>query len=84
LFQPVYGTPDAASTGGDEKIEEYLKSAWKHVEDIHRAFESWDQNRTGDEIRNILAGRGLQISELERMRNEPKGMDDVDWRISLL
>ena len=83
MFQSVYGAPDAAATGGDEKINEYLKTAWEHVEDIHRAFESWDQNRTGDEMRDILDGYGLQISELARMRNEAKGMDDVDWRISL-
>ena len=83
-FQSVYGAPDAAAAGGAEKIDEYLKSAWEHVEDIHRAFESWDQNKTGDEIRNILDGCGPQISELERMRNDAKGMDDVDWRISLL
>ena len=83
-FQSVYGAPDAAAASGAKKIDEYLKSAWEHVEAIHRAFESWDQNRTGDEIRNILDGCGPQISELERMRNEAQEMDDIDWRISLL
>jgi hypothetical protein len=33
-FQSVYGTPDAAETGGAEKFDNYLKSAWEHVEDI--------------------------------------------------
>jgi len=83
-FQLVYGAPDEAATGGAEEIDEYLKTAWEHVEDIHRAFESWDQSRTGDEIRSNLHGCEFQILELERMGNEAKGMDDVDWRISLL
>jgi hypothetical protein len=83
-FQSAYGVPDAAETGSAEKIDEYLKTAWEHLEDIHRAFESWDQSRTRDVIRNNLDDCGFQISELDRKGNQAKGTNDVDWRISLL
>jgi len=75
---------DAAAFNSAQTIDEYFKTAWEQVEDLHRAFEPWDQNRTGEEIRNILEGCELQVSELERIGNEANGMDDVDWRISLL
>jgi hypothetical protein len=90
-FQLDYGPPDAATLHGSQRIDEYLKTAWKHVEDLHRAFEPWDhwQDWTGDEIRNIeikniLDGCEVQISELERIGIEASGMDDVDGRISIL
>ncbi len=83
--------PDAATLQGPQGIDEYLKMAWKHVEDLHQAFEPWDlwQDWTGDEIRkieirNILDGCEAQISELERIDIKASGMDDVDERISIL
>jgi hypothetical protein len=83
--------PDAATLQGPQGVDEYLKMAWEHVEDLHQAFEPWDhwQGWTGDEIRkieirNILDGCEAQISELERIGIEASGMDDVDWRIALL
>ena len=83
-FQLGYGNQDKAALRGAQKIDDYLMTAWEHVEDLHRAFEPWDQNRTTEEIRNILRDCEEQISELERITNEAKGLDDVDWRISLL
>jgi Family of unknown function (DUF6535) len=83
-FQLDYGAPDSPAFNGAQRIDKYLKTAWEHVEDLHRTFELWDQTRTGEEIRNILEGCESQISELERIGNEANGMDDVDWRISLL
>ena len=83
-FLGGYGAPDAAATNGAKRIDEYLNTAWEHVEDLHRAFETWNQSRTGDEIRDYLIGYEFQVLELVRIGIEAKGMDDVDWRISLL
>ena len=83
-FQSVYGSPDSNAFDGTQRIDEYLKTAWERVEDLHRAFEPWDRDRTGEEIRNILGVCEDKISELERITNEANGLDDVDWRISLL
>ena len=83
-FQLVYGAPDAAALQGARRIDDYLMTAWERVEDLHRAFEPWDHNRTGEEVRNILGDCEDKISELERITNEANGLDDVDWRISLL
>ena len=82
-FQLDYGPSDAAALRVAQRIDEYLKTAWEHVMYLHRSFEPWDVDRTEEEIRNILGGCKIQISELERIENEAKGMD-VDWRISLL
>jgi hypothetical protein len=77
-----YNIPDAAAFKSAQTIDKYFKTAWEQIEDLHRAFEPWDQNRTEEEIRNILEGCELQVSELERIGNEANGMDDVDWRLS--
>ena len=82
-FQSDYGAPDPAASNGAQRIDEYLRTAWEHVEDLYQALEPWDQSKTGEEIRNILGGFESQISELERIRTDADGMDDVDWRISL-
>jgi hypothetical protein len=83
-FQLDYGAPDSPAFSAAQRIDKYFKTVWVHVEGLHRAFEPWDQTRTGEEIRNILEGCEFQISELERIGSEANGMDDVDWRISLL
>jgi hypothetical protein len=83
-FQLDYGAPDTAAFIGAQRIDGYLKTAWQHIEDLHRAFEPGDLNRTREEIREILRDRELPISELERIESEADGMEDVDWRISLL
>jgi hypothetical protein len=82
-FRLDYDAPDPAALNVAQRIDEYLKTAWECVKNLHRAFEPWDLNRTEEEIRNILGGCKIQISKLERIENEAKGMD-VDWRISLL
>jgi len=83
-FQLVYGSPYAAALQGARGIGDYLLTTWEHVEDLHRAFGPWDHNRTGEAIRNILGYCEDKISELERIANEANGLDDVDWRVSLL
>jgi hypothetical protein len=83
-FQLDYGAPDTAAFNGAQRIDEYLKTAWEHIEDLHRAFEPGDLNRTEEEIREILRDHELPISELERIEIEADGVEDVDWRISLL
>jgi hypothetical protein len=83
-FQLDYGAPDTAAFNGAQKIDEYMKTAWEHIEDLHRAFEPGDLDRSGEEIREILRDRGFPIWELEGIEVEASGMEDVDWRISLL
>jgi hypothetical protein len=38
-FQLDYGAPDTSAFNGAQRIDEYLKTAWMHIEDIHREFE---------------------------------------------
>jgi len=83
-FQSDYGASDAPALGGAKRIDEYLKTASDHFEDLYRAFDPWDQDKTDEESRNILEDHERQISELERIANEAHGMESVDWRISLL
>ena len=83
-FQLDYGSPDAAALGGAQRIDGYLKTAWRHVTHLHRSLEPWDPNRSEEEIRRILGRGEFQISELERIGNEAGGLEDVDWRICLL
>ena len=83
-FQSDYGEPDALALKGAQKIDNYLKKAWEHVEDLHRAFEPWSLNRTGEEIKDIICERVGSISDLERIEGEAEGIGDVDWRMSLL
>ena len=83
-FQFGYVAPDGATLHGAQRIDHCLKTAWEHVEDLHRAFGTWDQNRTGEEIRAILGDCESQISGLEHITNEAHGINEVDWRISLL
>ena len=83
-FQSGYGSIDAAALNGVQRIEGYFRTAWKHVEDLHRALIPWVLKKTREDIRNILSDLELPISELERIESEANGIDDVDWRISLL
>jgi hypothetical protein len=78
-FQSDYGAPDSPAFSGAQKMDKYFKTVWVHVEGQHRPFEPWDQTGTGEEIRKVLEGCELQISELERIGSEANCMDDVDW-----
>ena len=83
-FQLGYGSPDEAALNGAQRIDDYLRTAWGHVEDLHRAFEFGGLKKTEEEIKILLGHLELPISELERIEIEADGMEDVDWRISLL
>jgi len=83
-FQTDYGGPDSMALTSAQRIDDYLKKAWAPVERLHLAFEPWSQNRKGSEIRRILNSCDASISELERIAIEAVGVEDVDWRISLL
>jgi Family of unknown function (DUF6535) len=83
-FQLDYGVPDEAAFNGAQRIDQYLRMAWVHIEDIHRAFEPGGLNRTPEETREILRDHELPISELERIEVDADGIEDVDWRFSLL
>ena len=83
-FQLVYGAPDEAALWGAQRIDDYLRTAWKHVEDIYRAFQPWGLNKTREEIMDTLKDLELPILELERMKDEADGIEAIDWRISLL
>src|SRR6266702_3889068 len=81
--QSEYGQPDEVAWRSAQRIEECLKTAWECVEDLHRAFEPWTQKRTREQVEEILRDHERQISELERIKVEADGIEDVDWRISL-
>ena len=83
-FPSDYGEPDALALKGAQRIDDYLKKAWEHVEDLHRAFEPWSLNRTEEEIKDIIRDRVASISDLGRIEGEADGIGDVDWRMSLL
>ena len=80
-LQPDY---DMMSLMAVRRIDNYLKKAWWLVQALYLAFEPWSQNRTESEIKEILNSHEESISELERIEIEAVGLEDVDWRISLL
>ncbi|KAF8270237.1 hypothetical protein EI94DRAFT_1723139, partial [Lactarius quietus] len=82
-FLSEYGQPDEAGWRSAQKIEECLKTAWERVEELRRAFEPWTQKKTRVQVEEILRKHERQISDLERIKVEADGMEDVDWRISL-
>ena len=82
-IQPDLGQPDETALKSAQRIDECLRTAWEHVEDLHRAFEPWEQKKTKEQVEDILANHQRQISELERIKVEAAGLEDVDWRTSL-
>ncbi|KAH8994221.1 hypothetical protein EDB92DRAFT_2113439 [Lactarius akahatsu] len=82
-IQSEYGQPDEAGWRSAQWIEECLKTAWERAEELRRAFEPLSQERTREQVLEILRNHESQISELERIKVEADGMEDVDWRISL-
>jgi hypothetical protein len=77
------GQPEEAALKSAQKIDECLRTAWEHVEDLHRAFEPWEQKKTKEQVEDILRSHERQISELERIKVDSVRLEDVDWRISL-
>ncbi|KAI9431709.1 hypothetical protein H4582DRAFT_1222471 [Lactarius indigo] len=82
-FQSEHGQPDEAGREGAHRIDEYLMTAWERVEDLRRAFGSWTQKRTKEQVEEILLTHEQQISDLERIKSEADRMEDVDRQISL-
>ena len=80
-FESEYGQP--AGWRSAQRIEDRLKMAWKPAEELHIAFEPWSQKRTKEQVEEILQNYEQHISELERLKVEADGMEDIDWRISL-
>jgi hypothetical protein len=82
-FQSEFGRPDEAAWTSAERIEKCLKTAWTNAEELRQAFEPWTQKRTGEKVEEILQYHERQISELERIKTEADGMEDIDKRIML-
>ena len=82
-FQSQYGPPDETGLKGAQRIEDSMKTAWKLVEELRRAFEPWTQKRTREQVEDILRNHEQQISELECIQVEADVMEDIDWRVSL-
>ncbi|KAH9170104.1 hypothetical protein EDB89DRAFT_1356358 [Lactarius sanguifluus] len=82
-FQTEYGQPDDVAWKGAKGIDEFLKTAWENVENLHRAFEPWTQKRTREQVEEILRNHELQISKLERIQVVADGLEHVDWLISI-
>ena len=83
-FRTGFGNPDTMALTVAQRIDDHLKKAWAAVVDLHLAFEPWSQVRPESEIRGILRSREASITELESIAIETDGMQEVDWRISLL
>ncbi|KAH9061799.1 hypothetical protein EDB83DRAFT_2315567 [Lactarius deliciosus] len=75
--------PDETGGEGAQRIDECLKAACECAEDLRRAFEPWTQDRTREQVEQILLTHGQQISELERIKSEADGLGDVDRQISV-
>jgi hypothetical protein len=78
-----YGQPDESGSKSAQRIEECLKTAWEHVEELRRSFEPWNQQRTREQVEEILRDHERQISELARIKAEADSMEEFDWRVSL-
>ena len=81
--RPEYGQPDETGWRSAQRIEDRLRMAWRPVEELRQAFDPWTQQRSKEQIQEILRNHEQQISELEHIEVEADGMEDVDWRISL-
>ncbi|KAI9431471.1 hypothetical protein H4582DRAFT_1238852 [Lactarius indigo] len=82
-FQSELGQPDEAGREGAHRIDKYLKTAWERVEDLRREFEPWTQKKSKEQVEQILLTHEQQISDLERIKSEADGIEDVDRQISL-
>ena len=83
-FQTGFDNPDVGALTAAQRLDGYLKSAWAPVVDLYLAFEPWDLNRTESEVREILNSHEESVLELEHIASETEGVEDLDWRISLL
>lgn len=83
-FESEYGKPDEVAQKSARRIDLYLTTALGLLEDLRRAFEPWGQERSREDIEALLRDHETQISQLERIGTEAGGLEDIDWRISLL
>ena len=67
-----------------QRIDNYLKKAWAPVVDLYLEFEPRSQDMTEIETKRILNNCEASISALERIAIEADGVENIDWRISLL
>jgi len=67
-----------------QRVDDYLTQAWPPVVELHLAFESWSLNRTESDIKQVLNDHRESISELERISNEARGVEEVDWHFTFL
>ena len=82
-IQPGCGETDEAALKTARRIEKCLKTARERVKEICQAFKPWTQNRTWEQVAEILRNHEQQITELERMKGEADGMADIDERIGI-
>ena len=80
-LQPDYDTMGLTAA---RRIDGDLKKAWEAVADILLAFEPWSEDLKDSEIKDILNSHKESILKLERIADDAVGVEDVDWRISLL
>jgi hypothetical protein len=95
-FQTGYSGSDTMALTAAQRIDDYLEKGWASVVDLRQAFKNWSQDKTESEaepwsqdkreseIREFLNSYESSILELERIAIEAVGVEDVDWRISLL
>jgi hypothetical protein len=80
----VHRQDTMALTAIAQRIDDYLTQAWAPIVDLHQAFEPWDLNRTGSDIKLVLNSHRESILELERIAIEAEGVEEVDWHFTLL
>ena len=75
-IQPDVGRADEAALRSARSIDELLNTAWQGAENLHRAFEPWDQNKTKEHVEKILRVHESQISSLEINSTAFEGLDE--------
>ena len=84
-YQSTFGKSDEAAQKNAQTIDSYLESAWEHLDDLRWAFEPSGQERTREQIEEIIQDHETQISELERIGIEANRLEEeLDWRVFLL
>ncbi|KAH8989938.1 hypothetical protein EDB86DRAFT_2831423 [Lactarius hatsudake] len=92
-IQPDVGRADEAALKSARWIDERLKMAWEGARDLRQAFEPWGQEKTREQVEEILRNYELQISALkikadgtefdERVSFLQDKMDDISHRLML-
>ena len=74
-IQPDIGRADEAALRSAQGIDERLKMAWECAEHLHREFKPWAQEKTREDVEQILRNHKSRISALD-VDADGAGFDD--------